>query len=330
MRGATIPGALLAGLLLGQGGSTGEPGSITQNDNQKTDLSIGMPTLGGRLFWGDVVHFRGWRIQENVFTGHFRLLDPDDNRFASGSREKCQKALEQIKRTRKLAPLVGRAVICVHGMGRSSHCWSNIAAPLKEQGAMIVGFDYPSTECSITKSAEYLHQVIESLDGITEIDFVCHSMGGLVIRAYLDKYHDERIDRMVMLAVPNLGAEMADFVDDWYLYEWITGPGGGQLGTDPEGLIADLPTPKFEFAIIAGARGTSGGYNPLIPGDDDGTVTVASTRLPGATDFLQVNGVLHSFIMSNPRVVEATIRFLNTGHLREDGERKPIEASENR
>ena len=36
-------------------------------------------TLGGRQFWGDVHYFRGWRIQQNVFTKHYRLLDPGDS-----------------------------------------------------------------------------------------------------------------------------------------------------------------------------------------------------------------------------------------------------------
>ena len=43
-------------------------------------------TLGGLQFWGDVCAFHGWRIQHNVFTNHFRLLDPSDVRWAWGSR----------------------------------------------------------------------------------------------------------------------------------------------------------------------------------------------------------------------------------------------------
>ncbi|MDQ3332895.1 MAG: hypothetical protein M3552_19970, partial [Planctomycetota bacterium] len=84
------------------------------------------------------------------------------------------------------------------------------------------------------------------------------------------------------------------------------------------------PTPEFEFAVIAAGKGNEAGYNPLISGDDDGTVTVASTRLPGATDFLQVNGLLHSFLMFDNRVIDATVRFLDEGRLRKDEEPEPI------
>ena len=44
-----------------------------------------MPTLGGKVFWGDNFIYAGWRIQENVVTGHHRLLDPDDVRQAWGT-----------------------------------------------------------------------------------------------------------------------------------------------------------------------------------------------------------------------------------------------------
>lgn len=283
-----------------------------------------MPTLGGRLFWGDVLHFRGWRIQENVVTKHFRLLDSSDRRFASGTLEDCVAKLEEIKKEEKLAPLSGKAVIFVHGMGRSSKSWPKLAKRLEDDGYLAVAFDYPSTQCAITESANYLAKVIEGLEGVEEINFVCHSMGGLVVRAYLIDHHDDRIKRMVMLAVPNLGAEMADLVAKWPLYRWVCGPGGCQLVTDSKGLIAALPTPEFEFAVIAAGRGTESGYNPLIPGDDDGTVTVASTRLPGASDFLQVNGLMHSFLMFDERVIDATTRFLETGRLRTEGEPQPI------
>lgn len=318
---------LILTMLVAAGGSSvaGEPksGFLGLGDVVRGEI-MAMPTLGGRLFWGDVLHFRGWRIQQNVVSKHYRLLDAADKRFASGTLEECVAKLEEIKQEQQLEPLSGKVVIFVHGMGRSSKSWPTLAKRLEEQGYLTVAFDYPSTQCAITESAKYLAKVIDGLEGVDEINFVCHSMGGLVVRAYLIDHQDDRIKRMVMLAVPNRGAEMADLVAKWPLYQWVCGPGGCQLVTDAEGLIAALPTPSFEFAVIAAGRGTSSGYNPLIPGDDDGTVTVASTRLPGATDFIQINKLMHSFLMFDDRVVDATVRFLETGRLREEGEPQPI------
>jgi pimeloyl-ACP methyl ester carboxylesterase len=146
-------------------------------------------------------------------------------------------------------------------------------------------------------------------------------MGGLVVRAYLAEHADERIRRMVMIATPNRGAELADLLKRNLVYRGLFGPAGRQLST--EGLIPTLPTPDFEFAVIAGARGTPTGWNRLIPGDDDGTVTVESTRLAGAADFATVP-TIHTFLVGEPDVADMTRRFLREGKLRAEGDRQPI------
>lgn len=287
------------------------------------NFNVRLPTLGGRQFWGDVLYFHGWRIQHNVLTDTYRLLDPDDYRIAWGSERACRNELDRIKAEKGLGPMQEPVVVVVHGIIRSSKSFNRMRTQLEADGYTVIGFDYPSTRVTIDESAEYLHRVLESLDGVTEIDLVVHSMGGLLVRTYLQEHSDPRLKRMVMLGVPNQGANMANLLQTNALYRFFYGPAGQQLIQDPEGFIAALPTPEFEFAIIAGARGTEDGWNPLIEGDDDGTVELANTRLPGAADFMTVNG-LHSFLMDREDVIEATRTFLRTGALRADGERQPI------
>ena len=79
--------------------------------------AIPMPTMGGKQFWADELFFQQWRIQQNVLTGHYRLLDGKDFRHASGSYEECLAALDEIKQKRKLPPMQGKAVIVLHGLG---------------------------------------------------------------------------------------------------------------------------------------------------------------------------------------------------------------------
>jgi triacylglycerol lipase len=169
--------------------------------------------------------------------------------------------------------------------------------------------------------------VIESLDGIDEINFVTHSMGGLVVRAYSMDFDDPRIKRFVMLGTPNQGAELADITHQYWLLRTAAGPGARQLGTRADGLIPKLPVPKWEFAVIAGSRGTADGWNPLIPGDDDGTVTVESTKLPGAADFATVRAY-HSRLLWNEESLTHTVNFIKDGRLRSDGEPQPIPETE--
>ncbi len=282
---------------------------------------VEMQTLGGRQFWSDLQFFGEYRIQRNVFTGHYRLLDGRDWRHQWGTLEECQAKLTQIREKKKLPAMSGRAVILLHGILRSNKSMHVLAQALRDEGYTVFPFEYPSTQVSIPDAAESLDSVIQHLDGIEELHLVGHSMGGLVIRAYFAEHHDPRIRRVVMLGTPNQGAELADRLQPVLLARVLSGPGGRQLVT--EGFVKELPVPPVEFAVIAGARGNDSGWNPLIPGDDDGTVTVASTRLIGAADFATVPA-LHHGLTSLPSAVEQVSHFLATGRLRAEGERQPI------
>ena len=319
-----VLGVMSAGSCLS--GETGDSGSPSVADRLPNELQEPeMQTMGGRLFWGDVYFYREWKIQQNVFTGHYRLLNGKDVRKASGTFEECLQTLQTIREEQQLEPMSGKAVVLIHGIIRSSRSFGRMKKQLVQEGYQVFGFNYPSTRVPITDAARYLERALQSLEGIEEIDFVVHSMGGLVVRGYLMNCEepDPRIQRMVMLGVPNQGAGIADRVKSWPFYKVIYGPAGQQLVTDSEGLISRLPVPQFEFGILSGARGNPKGYNPLIPGDDDGTVELEHTKLPGAADFITIPA-LHSFLMTNKSAIAYTIHFLKHGRFRADGDPHPI------
>jgi len=307
--------------------SDGQPNDARAKPKKKPQIEIPVKTLGGRQFWGDVRFFHGWKVQQNVLTKHYRLLDPKDTRYASGSLERCEEKLEEIRKTKELPEMTGHAVILLHGIIRSSKSMSRMQKSLNEAGFVAVPFDYPSTQANLDRCSEYLDQVVKSLNGVKKISFVTHSMGGLVVRNWLRTHKDKRLTRLVMLGTPNKGAEMADKLRDVKLFKLILGPAGQQLVSGDASDIAKLPVPEFEFACIAGARGTAEGYNPIIPGDDDGTVAVSSVMLEGATDS-EVFPVLHSFLPLHAAVIKSTRRFLKSGSLRESGERMPVPKEE--
>lgn len=320
---------LLSLSLLTSGGGAGEKSPSaekTEPMDPKIKRTLAMKTLGGLQMWADVAAFHDWRIQK--FTGredHYRLLDGEDFRHCSGTREECEAKLKELREQLELPPMQGEAVILIHGIVRSSKSFGKLRSQLKEAGYTPIGFDYPSTRVSIEESAEYLHSLIGSLKGVQKIHFVVHSMGGILVRQYFAKHADERVTRLVMMGVPNRGAELADWLQSNLIYKLVYGPAGRQLISGENGLIAKLPPPKCEFAVIAGGRGDDRGFNPLLPGDDDGTVTIESARLPGAADFLRVD-CLHSFLMFDDQAMAATVRFLKQGAFREDGKREPIPA----
>jgi pimeloyl-ACP methyl ester carboxylesterase len=280
-------------------------------------------TLGGVQFWGDVCFFHGWHIQHNVFTGHYRLLDAEDVRHAWGTREECQLKLEEVRKEHKLPPLKGSAVIILHGLGRSDKSVASLKKHMEQAGHYAIAMNYPSLRANLKQNSDYLRQVVDSLDGIETIHFVGFSMGGIVVRQCLADHQIPKLGRVVFIGSPHHGAELATRFKDWWAFKTITGPAGQELATAPFGIAANLPAPQCEFGVIAGCRGHDEGYNPLIPGDDDGVVSLNTTRLPGANDFMTVF-TMHTLLLHTPQVFESAARFLSEGKFREMGDPEPI------
>ena len=115
-----------------------------------------------------------------------------------------------------------------------------------------------------------------------------------------------RIDGVVMLFPPNRGAALADRWQHTLPYRWLLGPAGQEVTT---AAAAAVPPPCDPFVIIAGGRGDGRGRNRHLAGDDDGTVRVAETRLPGARAH-HVIDVGHTFGMRDARVLDAVRRAL--------------------
>jgi pimeloyl-ACP methyl ester carboxylesterase len=317
-------------------------GSEPSNPNDHpAPMPLPAPTLGGKQFWADELFFHQWRIQRNVLSDHCRLLDGRDFRHASGSFEQCRARLEEIKRDRNLPPMRGKAVVVLHGLGRTRSSMSKLCQYLEEQGGYTVfNVAYPSTRRDVGSHAVSLARIIDNLDGIEEINFVAHSMGNVVIRRYLadcylakqaenkfppaaGEHRPPPLKRFVMLAPPNHGSLLALALADNTLFKAVTGAAGKQIGSDWDKLEGTLAIPRFEFGIIAGGKNDGRGFNSLLPGDNDGTITVATTQLIGASDFVVVP-VLHTFIMSDERVLCYVLRFLQNGYFVSDAARQPV------
>jgi len=292
------------------------------------------PTLGGKQFWADELFFHDWRIQRSVLTGHHRLLDGNNLRHAWGTFDECRNKLEEIKRREGLPPMHGPAVIVLHGLFRSATSMNRMCRVLREEGGYTVfNVSYPTTRGDLADHARSLARIIANLEGITELNFVAHSLGNLVVRHYLADhtraelgvYPDPRIKRIVMLGPPNQGSQIADALAGVGLFHAVAGQSASQLGGGWSELEDALAIPACEFGILAGGRGGRG-YNPLLEGDNDLVVSVETTRLPDAADFA-VLPVIHTLMMDDRTVQEYTLRFLKHGYFISAEARQPIAAT---
>lgn len=202
------------------------------------------------------------------------------------------------------------SVILLHGLGRSSGSMAGMALALRRAGFQVVNYDYPSTSGSV---AELAARVLPEAFGKCapgRVHLVTHSLGGILLRHWMQGRDEPRLGRVVMLGPPNGGSEIVDNLKDLPPFGWINGPAGQELGTD--GVAAALGPVNFELGVIAGTLSLNPAYGAMIEGENDGKVSVKSTEVAGMAAHL-VLPVSHTWMMWHPVVIAESLAFLRGG-----------------
>lgn len=214
-----------------------------------------------------------------------------------------------------------RRVVLLHGLGRSPRSMRPLQRALEASEYVVLNCGYRSRSGDIATLAADVADRVSRWEPRARLDFVTHSLGGILLRAavaygYLPR---DRVRRVVMLGPPNAGSEVVDafralpFLAS--IYAAVTGPAGAQLGTAASGLPGQLPPVDFEIGVIAGNRSFNPIFSAILGAENDGKVRVERTRVEGMREHLVVP-VWHPLLVSSPTVIHHVAHFLETGAFR--------------
>jgi hypothetical protein len=190
-----------------------------------------------------------------------------------------------------------------------------IACALETAGYEVLNLGYPSMRTSIgTIAHDHLAPAVDVCKqrGAGKIHFVTHSLGGIVVRQYLQQNTVPEGSRMVMLSPPNQGNELAEALRRLALYRWIMGPAGQELGVGPESVPRNLSPVNIELGVITGKTSILPFSRTLFGGPSDGKVSVDGAKLAEMKDFLVIPAG-HAFIMRKRLVIRQAVHFLRHG-----------------
>ncbi len=195
-------------------------------------------------------------------------------------------------------------IVLIHGLMRTSLSMWPLKNFLKRNGYEVYTYSYPSHKYSIQEHGTYLNQYIKNLlaknPGV-KINFITHSLGGIITREALSKLSKEQlkdIGSLIMLAPPNQGSKLAKISTK--VFPMLTFPIKplAELSSDQTSYVHHVPVPNIKIGIIAGR------YDAKVPPE--------YARLEGQNDPVIVNAN-HTFIMNNAKTRELIMNFLETG-----------------
>ncbi len=207
------------------------------------------------------------------------------------------------------------SVVLLHGHGRTRFSMWKLEQACRRAGYRSFALGYNGHGKMETILAG-LHGPIMKIEQDAEgpLHFITHSLGGLVARAYIARHRPQRMGRVVMLAPPNKGSELADLLSRLRLDHIVLGHSRRFLTiartADHERLLGVV---DYELGVIAGSKAIDPLFSRLIlPLPNDGKVSVAATRVGGMKDFA-VLPVPHMLMPWEARVIAHCLQFLERG-----------------
>ena len=178
-------------------------------------------------------------------------------------------------------------VLLLHGVGCNAGVWTGLRGHLEREGlgpvyALSYGPPLAPIEHFVPQVAEKIGQ-IAAATGAARVVVVCHSMGGLVARAYLRRYGGAHVQRLVTIGTPHAGS----------LHAWMM---RGQA-------LADMrPRSEFLAAINASADHLDGVPAVSLWSWHDSMVTPQTSARVDWADNVVLAGIAHNALLNDREV----------------------------
>ncbi|MCL2232131.1 MAG: alpha/beta fold hydrolase [Treponema sp.] len=202
------------------------------------------------------------------------------------------------------------AILC-HGFNKSHNDMYFLSAGLKKRGINNIAVNLPLTFRSFDDCVDSFHaQIHDTVKTFKTVNFVGHSMGGLIIRSYINNYGPENIKRCVFIATPHRGSDIAKIAGNLPFYRSIVKPIHAlQPSRENNYLLANK---AIEIGLIAGSKNNALFGKLFLSRESDGRVDVRSASSADAKD-MRVLPYGHKEIHHKEEVLNLTVNFLENG-----------------
>ena len=209
----------------------------------------------------------------------------------------------------------GERVVLVHGLWMNGTELSMLGYRLRhEHGFDVRTFSYPTMQGDVRAICAALAEFAAAAGGDGRVHLVGHSLGGLMVYRTLAECGAERIrGNAVLLGSPLNGSKAARGASRWPMLRPLLGP--HVLGELAEPCNRCWTGGRPLGAIAGTLRLGTGQFFAHFDEDNDGTVAVSETVIPGLADHL-VLPHSHFGMLLAADVANEVACFLRTGAFR--------------
>ena len=195
-----------------------------------------------------------------------------------------------------------RQVVVLHGLYMSGFVMRPLCARLEKSGLKILNLTYNT----LSPDRAAIFDKIDRFIGGKPTALVCHSMGGLVARAYLEanSLQSRHVEKVITLGTPHKGSHIAKQMQQKG-FEML-------LKNSVEFLLSENGDWPFDAKLYSIAGDLPIGLMPLIAKGSvsDGTVLIDETKLNGMAEH-KVFHLSHTSMIYSRQVMDYIIKLIN-------------------